>query len=208
MCGRKDVVECFTWCVLLDGLIVGNGNLYWGTQVKKFRWPFLSDPFVILDDFYAFAIPCPLVTFWASKARMRERWIWKRRGEKWPKTQWLLEGSRSVCWLYSGHLSCSWELRSLPEPCELFFLMPGGKRIPCALTGSGQVLLSASESSAIQAAPHGWRRGQVRVTWTPVLCMSCPGFVSFAVLGFRDFPKNFLPMALFQRGILKYLELS
>lgn len=182
-------------------------------SIQVLRWKSWGDLFfqIHLLSLMNFMLLPFLVHLWhsePSKARMRERWIWRRRGEKWPKTQWLLEGSRSVCWLYSGRFSFSWELRSLAELCELFFLMPGGKRIPCALTGSGQVLLSASESSAIQAAPHGWRRGQVRVTWTPVLCVSCPGFVSFAVWGFRDFPKNFLPMALFQSRILKYLELS
>lgn len=54
--------------------------------------------------------------------------------------------------------------------------MPGSQRIPCALKGSGQILLSATESSAVQAAPHGWRPGQVRLSWIPVLCMSCLGF--------------------------------
>ncbi|XP_069645865.1 aspartate--tRNA ligase, mitochondrial isoform X2 [Haliaeetus albicilla] len=39
----------------------------------------------------------------------------------------------------------------------------GSKRIPCALQGSGQVLLSAAESSAVQAAPHGWRPGQIDI---------------------------------------------
>ncbi|XP_054067926.1 aspartate--tRNA ligase, mitochondrial isoform X2 [Rissa tridactyla] len=39
----------------------------------------------------------------------------------------------------------------------------GSKRIPCALEGSGQVLLSATESSAVQAAPHGWRPGQIDI---------------------------------------------
>lgn len=73
----------------------------------------------------------------------------------------------------------------LAELCKLFFLMLGSKRIPCALKGSGQVLLSATESSAVQAAPHGWRPGQVRVSWTPVFCMSCPGFACFDLWGFR-----------------------
>ncbi|KAM9619395.1 aspartate--tRNA ligase, mitochondrial isoform 3-T4 [Morphnus guianensis] len=39
----------------------------------------------------------------------------------------------------------------------------GSKRIPCALQGSRQVLLSAAESSAVQAAPHGWRPGQIDI---------------------------------------------
>lgn len=61
------------------------------------------------------------------------------------------------------------------ELCKLFFLMLGSKRIPCTLKGSGQVLLSPTESSAVQAAPHGWRPGQVIVSWIPVLHMSHPG---------------------------------
>ncbi|XP_074894610.1 aspartate--tRNA ligase, mitochondrial isoform X4 [Buteo buteo] len=39
----------------------------------------------------------------------------------------------------------------------------GSKRIPCTLQGSRQVLLSAAESSAVQAAPHGWRPGQIDI---------------------------------------------
>ncbi|KAM6065737.1 aspartate--tRNA ligase, mitochondrial isoform 2-T2 [Chlamydotis macqueenii] len=39
----------------------------------------------------------------------------------------------------------------------------GSKRIPCALEGSWQVLLSTAESSAVQAAPHGWRPGQIDI---------------------------------------------
>lgn len=82
-----------------------------------------------------------------------------------------------MCWAYSGWLSLSWEQRLLLN----VFLMPGGKRIPCALQGSRQVLLSASESSAVQAAPDDWRPGQVRVIWTTILCMQCQGFACFDV---------------------------
>lgn len=69
--------------------------------------------------------------------------------------------------------------------------MLGSKRIPCALQGSGQVLLSAAESSAVQAAPHGWRPGQVRVSWTPVLCVSCPGLLPLIFEVLDTSPKTY-----------------
>ncbi|KAM6327602.1 aspartate--tRNA ligase, mitochondrial [Podargus strigoides] len=48
-----------------------------------------------------------------------------------------------------------------PGLSNLLLHLFGSKRIPCAIEGSGQVLFSAAESSAVQAAPHGWRPGQV-----------------------------------------------
>lgn len=79
--------------------------------------------------------------------------------------------------------------------------MPGSQGIPCALKGNRQVLLSATESSAVQTAPHGWRPGQVRVYWTPVL-----GFDCFICEVLEIFPKKrYCQGFVSGRGILKYL---
>ena len=95
------------------------------------------------------------------------------------------------------------ELRPLTELHKLFFLMLGSKRIPCALEGSGQVLLSATESSAVQAAPHGWRPGQVE--FLGLLFSACPiqGLLPLICEVLGTSPKTLLPGVLyFEEGSL------